>query len=185
MLCLPYCRTHDPCRYGVTDLDLVCCDPWSIHASPVDERAIQCFMYLKTWWVGGWVGSREACSKLKARPCTSRPGGCATGREARSKLKARSCTSRPGGWGVAGHGRVGGWSQSQACMLRCIWRWAAACWCGTPWCGVAQQAIRGSGASPHRRWQTFVCPGVSCACLQKPKADVAYRHMIVHGCSRP
>ncbi|KXZ45138.1 hypothetical protein GPECTOR_58g587 [Gonium pectorale] len=35
-------------RYGVADLDLVCCDPWSIHASPVDERAIQCFMYLKT-----------------------------------------------------------------------------------------------------------------------------------------
>ncbi|PNH10594.1 Copper amine oxidase 1, partial [Tetrabaena socialis] len=36
-------------RYGVTDLDLVCCDPWSIHASPVDVRAIQCFLYLKTW----------------------------------------------------------------------------------------------------------------------------------------
>lgn len=34
-------------RYGVTDLDLVCCDPWSVHASPVACRAIQCFMYLK------------------------------------------------------------------------------------------------------------------------------------------
>ncbi|EFJ39825.1 copper amine oxidase [Volvox carteri f. nagariensis] len=35
-------------RYGVMDLELVCCDPWSIHASPLEERAIQCFMYLKT-----------------------------------------------------------------------------------------------------------------------------------------
>ncbi|KAG2429578.1 hypothetical protein HXX76_010813 [Chlamydomonas incerta] len=34
--------------YGITDLDSLCCDPWSIHASPVDERAIQCFLYVKT-----------------------------------------------------------------------------------------------------------------------------------------
>lgn len=35
-------------RYGVTDLSLVCCDPWSVHASPLpSSRIIQCFTYLK------------------------------------------------------------------------------------------------------------------------------------------
>ncbi|KAG1669432.1 hypothetical protein FOA52_004065 [Chlamydomonas sp. UWO 241] len=34
-------------KYGVTDMSLVFCDPWSINDSPIAERAIQCFMYLK------------------------------------------------------------------------------------------------------------------------------------------
>ncbi len=36
-----------PCRFGVTDLSNVLCDPWSVHASPVAARIIQCFMYLR------------------------------------------------------------------------------------------------------------------------------------------
>lgn len=35
-------------RYGIEDMALVCCDPWSIHASPVSERAIQTFLYMRT-----------------------------------------------------------------------------------------------------------------------------------------
>jgi hypothetical protein len=34
-------------RYGITDLSNVLCDPWSVHASPVAARIIQCFMYTR------------------------------------------------------------------------------------------------------------------------------------------
>lgn len=35
-------------RYGLTDMSLVICDPWSVHASPVKGRCIQLFMYRKS-----------------------------------------------------------------------------------------------------------------------------------------
>ncbi len=40
-------------RYGHTDMELLVCDPWSIHACPLEGRLIQCFMYLKTRWAAG------------------------------------------------------------------------------------------------------------------------------------
>lgn len=36
--------------YGVTDMDLVACDPWSVHTNPVGgpSRCIQAFLYMRT-----------------------------------------------------------------------------------------------------------------------------------------
>jgi hypothetical protein len=36
-------------RYGLTDLALVACDPWSVHAAPQDGRLVQLFMYNRSW----------------------------------------------------------------------------------------------------------------------------------------
>lgn len=64
-------------RYGITDMALLCADPWSIHALPEGKelRVIQCFLYMRSRyrWVGrgpgpeqgqgggrGWVGVRTA-----------------------------------------------------------------------------------------------------------------------------
>ncbi|MEW5306570.1 MAG: hypothetical protein WDW36_009026 [Sanguina aurantia] len=35
-------------RYGISDMSLVACDPWSVHACPIDARIIQCFMYMRS-----------------------------------------------------------------------------------------------------------------------------------------
>jgi Cu2+-containing amine oxidase len=35
-------------RYGITDLDLVACDPWSVHCAPREGRLIQLFTYLRS-----------------------------------------------------------------------------------------------------------------------------------------
>jgi len=32
-------------KYGITDLSMICCDPWSVHSPPVAGRLIQFFMY--------------------------------------------------------------------------------------------------------------------------------------------
>lgn len=36
--------------YDVTDMDLVCCDPWGIHMDPIggNTRCMQCFMYMRS-----------------------------------------------------------------------------------------------------------------------------------------
>ena len=39
-------------RYGVSDLELVACDPWSVHAAPAEGRLIQLFTYLRSRWAG-------------------------------------------------------------------------------------------------------------------------------------
>jgi primary-amine oxidase len=36
-------------RYGITDMSLVAFDPWSIHASPLQQRCIQLFTYMQSW----------------------------------------------------------------------------------------------------------------------------------------
>ncbi|GAX83474.1 hypothetical protein CEUSTIGMA_g10899.t1 [Chlamydomonas eustigma] len=35
-------------RYGITDMSLVVFDPWSIHASPLQQRCIQLFTYMRS-----------------------------------------------------------------------------------------------------------------------------------------
>jgi len=35
-------------RYGISDLDLVACDPWSVHSAPKEGRLIQLFTYLRS-----------------------------------------------------------------------------------------------------------------------------------------
>lgn len=32
-------------KYGISDLSMVVCDPWSVHGPPIPGRLIQCFMY--------------------------------------------------------------------------------------------------------------------------------------------
>lgn len=32
-------------KYGITDMSMVVCDPWSVHLPPVPGRLIQTFMY--------------------------------------------------------------------------------------------------------------------------------------------
>eukprot|EP00803_Ostreobium_quekettii_P010562 evm.model.scf_1177.3 EVM.evm.TU.scf_1177.3 scf_1177:31016-41785(+) len=35
-------------RYGVTDVDKVACDPWSVHLAPIDGHLVQTFIYLRS-----------------------------------------------------------------------------------------------------------------------------------------
>ena len=39
-------------RYGISDLDLVACDPWSVHCAPKEGRLIQLFTYLRSRCAG-------------------------------------------------------------------------------------------------------------------------------------
>lgn len=34
-------------KYGITDLEMVACDPWSVHLPPFEGRLIQTFMYAR------------------------------------------------------------------------------------------------------------------------------------------
>lgn len=72
-------------RYAATDLDLVVCDPWSIHACPLEGRLIQCFMYLKTRCAHLGLPSVDAAAGLVFLTCHSQDSAV------RSQCTCSSC----------------------------------------------------------------------------------------------
>ncbi len=78
--------------YGITDLDQVACDPWSVHADPVggSARCIQAFLYARTRYAHGWFGCGRPAAFLR---CLGFPVPIASGSRrtgARCRCRARS-----------------------------------------------------------------------------------------------